>query len=428
MSACAISKRTALAALAAAFVPGALRCQEAARALDAITPERFGARGDGVTVDTAAINKALAYLARRKGAELRFRNATYLIDAPLDGASLEDVRLVGPGTLKALGGTDFQFLLSVAKSRNVTIESLTFDANKAARMTARGRLSCVDANGSTACRMLGCTFKNTLGVVAKRGASSVAVAASGGCTGLLVHRCQILDCGATADFRPSDGIFVRGDDCLISECFAENVTDHGFVLEGCNRSRILDCSGRNCTSIAGMSNDGVADVGDNEIAGITGTCSHLGSFGGMIGAYAFGQGRLLRSVIHNVDVRLADDAAGHGAGMFLYGRIEGLTVEEISIDAGTTSGVMNHALVIDGVLSATIRNSRFRADRIGSCVRMLHASSGVILEGNQLVNGAHGVYADGAAVFVERGNRFIDCRATITLAQRASYRRAPAGS
>lgn len=75
-------------------------------------------------------------------------------------------------------GTDFQFLLSVAKSRNVTIESLTFDANKAARMTARGRLSCVDANGSTAgCRMLGCTFKNTLGVVAKRGASSVAVAA-----------------------------------------------------------------------------------------------------------------------------------------------------------------------------------------------------------------------------------------------------------
>lgn len=117
----------------------------------------------------------------------------------------------------------------------------------------------------------------------------------------MVHRCQILDCGATADFRPSDGIFVRGDDCLISECFAENVTDHGFVLEGCNRSRILDCSGRNCTSIAGMSNDGVADVGDNEIAGITGTCSHLGSFGGMIGAYAFGQGRLLRSVIHNVD-------------------------------------------------------------------------------------------------------------------------------
>lgn len=44
---------------------------------------------------------------------------------------------------------------------------------------------------------------------------------------------------------------------------------------------------------------------------------------------------------------------------------------------------MNHALVIDGVLSATTANA-VSVDRIGSCVRMLHASSGVFLEGNQL--------------------------------------------
>lgn len=422
-----MSRRLALGGLAGAlFAVSSSRSRSQGTpgdSADRVTPEQFGAKGDGRTIDTAAINRALAQLARMPGGELRFEaGATYLIDAPLDGTRLGSARLRGDATLKARDGSDFPFLLSVAGTAGVTIDGLTFDANKAGRRAARGRLSGLDANGTDRCRIVRCTFTNTLGSASPSPGSAVAVSASAGCTALLVEDCRFADCGESANVRPSDGVFVRGNLCIIRRCHAEWVTDHGFVLEGCNNSRILGCTGTNCTSIAGMSNDMAENVGGNVIAGIRGTSNYLGSFGGIVDVSTFGAGALQRCTVRDIAVTAADGARGGGAGLFVYGRVEDLVVENATIDAGRTSGVMNHAVVIDGARGVTIRNSRLRADGIGSCIRLLHATTGVRIDRSRLENGGSGIAADGAAAFVVGTNSFVDCKSRITLAGRASYR------
>ncbi len=418
MHASAISRRATLTAIAAPLVLLPIFLQSG---VDYLTPEQFGAKGDGRTSDAAAINRALAQLARG-GGELRFSSATYLIDVPLDGTLLRNATLRGNSTIKAMDGTRFEYLLNIAGTHNVTIDGLTFDASKRSRSAAT-RLSCVNANGTVGCTMVHCTFRNALGRIGKTGTSSVAVAASNGCSRLLVDDCTVADCGISATVRPSDGIFVRGDDCVIRRSHGENITDHAFVLEGCNRSRIEDCTGNNCTSIAAISNDMDEDIQGNVISGITGNTIYLGSFGGVVGAYALGRGRIRNSIIRDIDVTVARTAGGHGAGLYFHGAMEGIVIENASIDAGESRGVMTHAAVFDRASGVEIRNSRLRADAAGTCIRLVNGASGVRIVNNRLMNGLYGIYADGISAFAEGGNGFAGCRTPIELAGRATVRR-----
>lgn len=382
-----------------------------------VTDVAPGAAGDGVSDDASALQAMLKTIPA--GATVDFGSRTYLIGTPLDGTGLSNVKLTGRATFIARGETDFEFILDISGTSGTTIEGLTFDANKAQRGAAKGRLSCLSANATKSCTLTGCTFKNSLGIRGTSGTSSVAVAASRGCTGLLVHKCRFLDCGVSANERPSDGIFVRGDNCAISECHAENVTDHGFVLEGCNHSRIIDCTGKNCTSIAGITNDGLADVVGNVVSGITGTCNHFGSFGGAIGAYTFGEGRLSRCVIRDISITAAVGAKGHGAGLFVHGKVDELELANISIDAGSSRGTMNHGIIVDGASRVLIHRSRIRADGIGCCIRLMNQSAMIQVDENRLEHGAFGIYADGTSGFCEHRNLYVSCDRTVGLGGRA---------
>jgi len=370
------------------------------------------AAGDGLTDDARALQALLDNL--QAGDTLDFGNRTYLIGSALKANRLLNVHLTGKATLTAEGGSEFEFILDISHTAGVVIDGLIFDANKSKRGAASGLLSCLNVGGTRSCTLSGCIFRNSLGVT--RGGkpkSSVAVAASAGCEGLRVSQCTFADCGLGANSRSSDGIFVRGTDCEISNCHADRVTDTAFVLEGCSKSRIVNCTATNCTSIAGISNDTAQDVEGNSISGVSGTSNYLGSFGGIVAVLAFGRGAIRNCVVENVSVRAADDAQGGGPGLFFHGPLDAVRVTNAEVDAGSTRGVMNHGIAIDGVTSLDILDSHVRADGVGACIRLINDSRGVRIERNRLENGAFGIFADGSSRFSEHANTYANCHDTV---------------
>jgi len=376
----------------------------------------FGATGDGTTDDTLSIQNAIDQLVAEGGGELWFPPGSYIVGDTLDGTALSNATLIGRGTLLAKSGSDYVHILDCSGAANVQIEGLTFDANKDARGSATNRLSCLLLATSTDCRVFHCTFQNTLGTVGP--VSSVALSATNGCVGLLVDGCTFLNLGTDANTKPSDGVFLRGNYCTISNCYAEHVTDTAFVMEGCNYSRVIGCTANSCTSIAGISNDTVDDLYGNQILGISGTSNYAGSGGGIVAVFTSGTGKIRDCTIGDVAIRLETGATGGGPAFYFAGNVDGLNVRNVIADCGPTSGIMNHGIVASGVLSVDIIDSYVKMDTIGTCVRVLGQATGVRVRANRLENGSAGIAIDsasGTSSVTENDNTFPGCATRVLL-------------
>ena len=341
------------------------------------------------------------------------------VGSQITATALSNVKIVGRGTIKGKASTDFQYLMDFTGVTDVVIDGPTFDANKAGRGTAIGSLSCIKINTTTRFKLLNCTFKNGLGTAF----SSVAVSASGGCYGLLVDGCTFKDCGTSANVKPCDGIFVRGDYCMVVNCEAENITDSAYVMEGCNYSIIANVTGKNCTSIAWISNDTSADVYGNQIIGVSGTCNYVGSLGGIVGLFTAGVGKIVKPIIANINVRVSDTAGASSGGpmIFLFGNIKDARLDNIHTDPGTTSGKVTHAIIIDGADGVQITNSTFKGDGIGTCARLINTNIKVHFDGCTFASGGVAIAATEASSFTEFQSKFISCVTEVTLAGSSNY-------
>jgi parallel beta-helix repeat protein len=86
---------------------------------------QFGARGDGVALDAAAINAALL-----RGGEVLFPAGTYVMDAPMTPDSRSVLRGIGRAVVKAANGSAAGTLLFSASSKtDITVHDLEFDGN-----------------------------------------------------------------------------------------------------------------------------------------------------------------------------------------------------------------------------------------------------------------------------------------------------------
>ena len=399
----------AAATLVAFTPPGAVAIIGSiqARCRDVVHVKDHGVTADGVTNDTAALQSAIIEAARR-GCDLDFGDGTILVYARLDGTRLANNKLFGGATIKAASGTDFEYLLDISGTTGVTLEGLTFNANKTGRRSAVGRLSCIKMNATVMPRLLQVTCKNTLGLASPT-SSSVAIRASDGTQGLSADGLKFINLGNGPNDRPSDGIFIRGDHCIVTNTYGEGVTDHIAVLEGCNYSRLIGTTGKNCTSFVAMSNDQTTDVTGNVIDGVTGTCNYFGSFGAIVGIYTFSTGWIRGCVVTNVSVRGASGAGGGGPAVLCSGNIEG-DLSRMNIHPGASTGVMHQAILINitgGGSGLRIRNSVFEVEGGANVVRIQNASNGVLFEDCDFREGAIGIFADGTSSFTEARNRFL---------------------
>ena len=110
---------------------------------NATSVKEFGAKGDGITDDTVAIQNAINSLPFN--GSLLIPNSVFIVE-PGQIQLKSNIRIIGTGTLKAkpkdytgtLQGTVYALLQSIAKIQNVLIDGLTFDGNSATQ-TNRGR-------------------------------------------------------------------------------------------------------------------------------------------------------------------------------------------------------------------------------------------------------------------------------------------------
>lgn len=373
---------------------------------ETVSVKDFGVIADGETDNAEALQRAIDEIAVT-GRDLDIGEGTILLGSEIDGTALANNKLFGSATIKARSGTDFMYLLDISGTTGVTIEGLTFDANKDGRgRTAKGRLSCLKANATVLNVLDRITCKNTLGVAGPT--SSVAISASGGVSGLYARGLRFLELGTDANTKPSDGLFVRGDQCTIVDTYGENVTDHIVVLEGCNRSTVKNTTGRDCTSFVAISNDTDADVTGNVIDGVFGTCNYFGSFGAIVGVYSFGAGLVREFIVTNVSVSGANGARGGGPALFFSGKVEG-QITNITVHPGASIGVMHHAILIDrSAVGGRLRiiRSDLEADPNGTCIRLLGRSNNIEITNTRLRHGTHGVFADGGTSFTQTGNTF----------------------
>jgi hypothetical protein len=370
-----------------------------AKLRESISVLDFGADPTGVADSTAAIQAALDAVAQY--GNIFFPEGTYITSSQLTLAT-DNVLLYGNAVIKAKDSTNFVTMLSLASTTGVSVNGLIFDANKAGRASGQtGAFSTVSATSTIDCSLLNCTFKNTLGY---GGSSTVAVEASGGALRLYVSGCKFLSCGDTATNLPSDGIFVRGDYCIVENCYAKNVTDTSFVLEGSNYSRISNCVVEDSTCFAAISNDTGTDCVGSQINDITGSINYVGSTGGVIGIACFGAGDVLEASVSNVSVRVSNGAGGMGpitqVRTTSTGRVVGLTLNNISVDSGATSGVVAQAFLIEDSDDVQINNPFVKMDTsLGSaCAKFQGDCTNGIVNGGYLEGADYGVTTADTAV------------------------------
>jgi parallel beta-helix repeat protein len=314
----------------------------------------YGAKGDGVTDDTVALQAAITACGVAGGGTVFLNRGTYLVSAQIT-IDADNIVLEGDSDdttiIKVANSAGHQNAVYSTGRSNISIRRLQIDANKAGRLTAIGTVNVTCGlflDSSTDLRVSQVTVKNTIG---GSSGSGVGIAIGGtNNTRVTIENCKVRDCGSTG--RASDGIYVGNcTQGLISNCVALNCLDTGFVLEACNTSGITGCTSRGCSQGAAMSSAFGSDSVGNYINGLT-VYDWNSAVAGGLALVAIGTGRLVDTVVSNVTMTVA---SGSGPSLRVWnsgsGTTVGLNITGVRINGATTQGiVLDHAsdVIISG--------------------------------------------------------------------------------
>ena len=127
---------------------------------DYVTPEMFGAVGDGVTDDTAAINDAID-----SGNTVLFSNKTYYMAGSVIKNNLNDIILIGlHTTIYCASSNTAKACIDFVDSNNIYVEGLSFDSARDQTEQAPTGHTRVSSNGSN---VLGLSFRNSSNIIIK---------------------------------------------------------------------------------------------------------------------------------------------------------------------------------------------------------------------------------------------------------------------
>ncbi len=96
-----------------------------------ITPEMFGAKGDGVTDDTIALQNTITFAKSTSTSIKSQRSKVYCISSPLNMGTYQFFDF-GFATIKAIAPMDYMLKIDTSNNRNGIIKNIIFDCNNLA--------------------------------------------------------------------------------------------------------------------------------------------------------------------------------------------------------------------------------------------------------------------------------------------------------
>ncbi|GAA3400046.1 right-handed parallel beta-helix repeat-containing protein [Paenibacillus hodogayensis] len=340
----------------------------------------FGAKGDGSTDDTAAIQAALNSLAG--GGAVHLPSGTYIVSSALS-IPYSKVKLMGSGSstiVKAADSSNYETMIAASGLGGIEIADMVVDANQANRPGLTVRTVAILLASCTDSSVDRCVVQNTVG---GGGIPGVGIALGGNSTRCKVTGCILKDCGVAG--KASDGVYTSGLQNLIMNCIALNCTDTGFVIEKSSLSGIIGCTAKQCGAGAAITNASTQDVTGNFIDGLTIYDWSASNTGGIqIGTPNASPGALLNTRVSNVTM---ERVAGSGPSVYARqqgGKIIGLTLENIRINGAGTQGILFNAsdIMIANCHIYNTTNAGIQSQ--GVCER-------VVIEGCYIYGGSFGI-------------------------------------
>lgn len=327
---------------------------------------------------------------------------TYTIARPLI-LRTNNVTIDGNGaTIRADGGSSFEHMLIGRERNKLVLLNLELDANRFARESiARMRLMAIELIDSRECRLESITARNTLGW---NNRPAVGIAIGGASQRCHLIRCRAFSCG-TAE-RPSDGIFVSGDDCRVVDPWCEDCTDTGVVIESSNRSGIVGGTAKHCGAGAAITNATHQQKRGNFIDRMTIVDWSSPVTGGVqIGCpLENAQGDLLDTV---VEVAMSVPTRGRGVGPAINVRNVGAGRAERVALRGSILGATNQGVLVDGDNVSVAMRIAGTGD---SAVQFQPGTTGGSVQDSMIKGGSFGVVAMGTAAVTSRRNHFVGQR------------------
>jgi len=186
---------------------------------------QFGARGDGVVDDAAAIGAAARALPA-SGGVLYFPPGHYNVRSTIvlrSGVSLSGAG-IGVSRISQASGANLSSLVSYPATSFVTVRDLTFDGNKAANTTRNDGL--LNFENSSDVVVKSCEFKDSVG----HATVGVALRFGGDNQRILIDGNYVHDAGM-AGTSPADGIYAGGSAVRIVNNLVVGASDTGIVYE-----------------------------------------------------------------------------------------------------------------------------------------------------------------------------------------------------
>ena len=294
---------------------------------DYVTPEMFGAVGDGVADDTAAVQSAI-----NDSMKTVVLIGTYRITAKLDAAS--NKRLYGlPGaTLRWDNVAGATYLFGGSGLSDIKIENITFDCG--AQLETRHAISLFTSSNLV---FIGCIFKNSYGYVTRFNDSS----------NILIKDCAFEDITGAAG-NPGGAIYGQDmSDLTVTGCRCKNIGDHFLYSAGVTEAKniiISDCNLATCGANGLTSGSAItlyANTHDVTISNCIFDSCREGIYAGVYSSYDTLPSKVSISncILKNTTVN----------GMTLFGisesnRIKQFTVDNCQIDTAGQDGIsIRHA-------------------------------------------------------------------------------------
>lgn len=205
-----------------------------------VSVKDYGAKGDGISDDAAALQMAMDSTSTAGGGALHFPPGVYLVGAALqvkNSVCFAGVR--GSTEIRLKRGVSAQILLNPNQVADVPVDDLTlldivFNAN--ADRTESFAQSAVAVNGVRRFTAIGCTFKGATGYgLAFQAKSDSPSSINGPQSDIWIEDCVIEDNGYNGTVNTYDGFdFKSVDRLFVKNCIARNNAQKGFNFRGYN--------------------------------------------------------------------------------------------------------------------------------------------------------------------------------------------------